>query len=104
MLEALDANGEGGENRLNKTELFTIYYPNLLVLPDRKDQDLIFGDWAKGRQLRDWMRRIPLLKDLPVALAAYFMDDEDMPTARRRGLNMMEYLSGKISERVSHNS
>ena len=48
------------------------------------------------------MRRIPLLKDLPDALAAYFMDDEEMPTARRRGLNLMEYLSGKISERVSH--
>ena len=43
MLEALDANGDGGENRLNKTELFTIYYPNLLVPPDRWDRDLIFA-------------------------------------------------------------
>lgn len=28
---------------MNKTELFTIYYPNLLVPPERWDQDLIFG-------------------------------------------------------------
>ena len=47
------------------------------------------------------MRRIPLLKNLPEALAVYFMDDEDMPVAQRRGLNPMEYLSGKISDRVS---
>ena len=61
-----------------------------------------FADWAKARQLRDWMRRIPLLKDLPKALAGYFMDDEDMPMARRRGLDPMEYLNGKINDRVSH--
>lgn len=46
MLEALDANGEGGENRLNKSELFTIYYPNLLVPPERWDQDFIVSGKA----------------------------------------------------------
>lgn len=50
------------------------------------------------------MRRIPLLKDLPEALVVYLMDDEEMPIARRRGLDPLEYLSGKISDRVRHNN
>ena len=36
-MDALNANEEGGENRLNKTELFTIYLPNLLVSPEESD-------------------------------------------------------------------
>lgn len=48
------------------------------------------------------MRRLPLLKDLPKALAGYFMDDEDMPTARRRALDPMDYLNRKINDRVSY--
>ena len=45
VLDALDANGEGGENRLNKTELFSIYIPNLLVSPEEPDELLVGGEW-----------------------------------------------------------
>lgn len=42
-MDALNANAEGGENRMNKTELFTIYYPNLLVPLEEADQLTVGG-------------------------------------------------------------
>ena len=42
-MDALNANAEGGENRLNKTELFTIFYPNLLVPLERSDELIVGG-------------------------------------------------------------
>ena len=47
-LAALDANSTGGENRLNKTELFTILIPNLLVSPDRANDLLVRGEFWLG--------------------------------------------------------
>lgn len=41
MIEALEANRQGGENRLTKTDLITIYWPNLLVPPERWANDLM---------------------------------------------------------------
>ena len=55
MLEALDANREGGENRLTKTDLFTIYWPNLLVPAERWAQDLVgCGGEALPKPATDW--------------------------------------------------
>lgn len=58
------------------------------------------ADWDKGRQFRDWLRRIPLLKELPGALAVYFMDLEEMTPEQKRGVDSKAYLTSKITDRV----
>ena len=45
-MDALNANEQGGENRLNKTELFTIYLPNLLIPLERADELIVRGKMA----------------------------------------------------------
>ena len=59
------------------------------------------AEWNKGRILRDWLRSIPLLKELPGALAVYFMDLEEMTDEQKRRVDPKEYLSSKIADRVS---
>ncbi len=44
---------------------------------------LIVG-WKRGREVRDWMRNIPHLKELPMALAAYFMENEGITEQEKR--------------------
>ncbi|GAQ92408.1 hypothetical protein KFL_010090040 [Klebsormidium nitens] len=98
-LAALDANSTGGENRLNKTELFTIFIPNLLVSPDRAN-DLLVRGWEQRRLLLQWMRSIPLLSELPTALALYFAGEAQLPPAQLRGLDLMGYLDDKLADRI----
>ena len=50
--------------------------------------------------LLNWLRGLPLLKELPQALADYLMGEENMPAARRREVDALEYLRCKIGDRV----
>lgn len=56
--------------------------------------------WDTTREILKWMRKIPLLKELPAALAEYFMNEEDMADARRREVDPLEYLRCKTGDRV----
>jgi hypothetical protein len=55
----------------------------------------------QSRTLILWMRQIPLLRELPLALGTYFATENGFTPQKMAKMDVGAYLERKISERVS---